>query len=50
MRFGRRVAIRSIAASGLLAAGNLLVGLLAGSTSVVAAGVEFDRTFYTRPR
>ena len=41
MRFGRRVAIASIAASGLLAAGNIIVGLFAGSTSVVAAGVEF---------
>ncbi len=41
MRFGRRVAMASIAASCLLATANVVVGLLAGSTSVVAAGVEF---------
>jgi cation diffusion facilitator family transporter len=41
MLFGRKVPIASIAASGVLATGNLIVGLLAGSTSVVAAGVEF---------
>lgn len=41
MRFGRRIAMGSIAASALLAAGNIIVGFLAGSTSVVAAGVEF---------
>jgi cation diffusion facilitator family transporter len=37
---GRRVALWSILASAVLAAGNLSVGLLAGSTSVVAAGFE----------
>ena len=31
----------SVAASALLAAGNVIVGLRAGSTSVVAAGLEF---------
>lgn len=41
MQFGKKVAITSIAASALLATGNIVVGLLAGSTSVVAAGVEF---------
>ncbi|MBI4876104.1 MAG: cation transporter [Acidobacteria bacterium] len=38
---GRRVAIVSIAASAGLSAANIVVGLLGGSTSVVAAGVEF---------
>lgn len=38
---GRRVALAGIAASALLAAMNLAVGVAAGSTSVVATGVEF---------
>ena len=38
---GRRVASISIVASCLLAAGNVTVGLLAGSASVFASGVEF---------
>src|SRR4051794_4624441 len=41
MLAGRRIAMFSIAASCLLAAANVIVGLWAGSTSVVAAGVEF---------
>ncbi len=42
LKLGRRVALLSVAASALLAAGNVIVGLLAGSTSVVAAGLEFS--------
>jgi cation diffusion facilitator family transporter len=38
---GRRLAIVSVAASATLAMGNVTVGLLTRSTSVVAAGVEF---------
>jgi cation diffusion facilitator family transporter len=38
---GRRVAMLSVAASVLLAASNITVGLLADSTSVVATGFEF---------
>lgn len=41
LRTGRQVAALSVAASALLAAANVWVGLAAGSTSVVAAGVEF---------
>jgi cation diffusion facilitator family transporter len=41
LKLGRRVAILSIVASAALAMGNVIVGLLAGSTSVVAAGLEF---------
>jgi cation diffusion facilitator family transporter len=41
LKLGRRVALVSIFASTLLASGNVIVGLLAGSTSVVAAGLEF---------
>ena len=41
MRFERKVASLSIAASCLLSITNIVVGLLAGSTSVLAAGVEF---------
>lgn len=41
LRLGRRVAILSILASAVLASGNVTVGLLAGSTSVVATGLEF---------
>lgn len=41
LKLGRRVALLSILASAVLASGNILVGLLAGSTSVVAAGLEF---------
>ena len=41
MLFGRKVAIASIAASSILATANIVVGMLAGSTSVVASGVEF---------
>ncbi|MBI4460324.1 MAG: cation transporter [Acidobacteria bacterium] len=41
LRLGQRTAIASLLASGLLAGLNIVVGLLAGSTSVVAAGVEF---------
>jgi cation diffusion facilitator family transporter len=41
MLFGRRVAIASIVASCVLATANIVVGMLAGSTSVVASGVEF---------
>jgi cation diffusion facilitator family transporter len=39
-RIGRRVAIASMAASGTLAVVKIVVGLWAGSTSVVADGVE----------
>jgi cation diffusion facilitator family transporter len=38
---GRRVALAGIAASALLATMNITVGLVAGSTSVFATGVEF---------
>jgi cation diffusion facilitator family transporter len=38
---GRRIAILSVAASGVLALANIASGLLAGSTAVVAAGLEF---------
>lgn len=38
---GRLVARWGIVASALLAAGNITIGVLAGSTSVVAAGAEF---------
>lgn len=38
---GRRVAVAGIAASAALAAMNLTVGVVAGSTSVFATGVEF---------
>jgi len=37
----RRIALASVAANAALAAGHVGVGLWAGSTSVVAAGVEF---------
>ena len=40
-RTGRRVAIAGIAASALLATLNIVVGLMARSTSVVATGFEF---------
>lgn len=40
-RTARRVALASIAVSGALACGNIIVGLLAHSTAVVATGVEF---------
>ncbi len=41
MKLGQRVALVSILASAVLASGNVIVGLLAGSTSVVATGLEF---------
>ena len=41
LRLGWRVALASVIVSSLLAATNILVGLLAGSTSVVATGIEF---------
>ncbi len=41
LKLGQRVALVSILASAVLASGNVIVGLLAGSTSVVAAGLEF---------
>jgi cation diffusion facilitator family transporter len=41
LKLGRRVALLSTAASALLASGNIILGLLGGSTSVVAAGLEF---------
>ena len=41
LKLGRRVAILSIVASVVLAVGNVTVGLFAGSTSVVATGLEF---------
>lgn len=41
LRLGRRVTGASIAASCLLACSNVWIGYSAGSTSVVAAGVEF---------
>ena len=40
-KLGQRVALLSILASAMLASGNVIVGLLAGSTSVVATGLEF---------
>ena len=40
-RTARRVALAGIGVSGLLAASNIVVGLLANSTSVVATGFEF---------
>jgi len=41
LRLGRKVTFWSIFASGLLAAVNVGIGLRAGSTSVVAVGLEF---------
>jgi cation diffusion facilitator family transporter len=41
LRLGRRVAMGSIAASVALASTNVVIGLSARSTSVVAAGLEF---------
>ncbi len=41
LRLGRRLALVSVVSSSLLALGNLIIGYLAGSTSVVAAGLEF---------
>jgi cation diffusion facilitator family transporter len=41
LRRGRQLALLSVAASGLLSAGNIALGWQGGSTSVVAAGVEF---------
>jgi cation diffusion facilitator family transporter len=41
LRTGRRVALISTAASCILAAANIAIGLHGGSTSVVAAGLEF---------
>lgn len=41
LRLGRRVTLLSILASALLASANVIVGLVAGSTSVVAAGLDF---------
>ncbi|MBI1790958.1 MAG: hypothetical protein HYR60_25800, partial [Acidobacteria bacterium] len=38
---GRRLAVAGIAASGLLALANIGFGLRGGSTSAVAAGLEF---------
>jgi cation diffusion facilitator family transporter len=40
-RLGRRVALAGIGASALLATLNIVVGVLAHSTSVVATGIEF---------
>lgn len=40
-RTGRRIAAGSVAASIVLAAGNITTGILGGSTSVTAAGFEF---------
>ena len=40
-RTARRVTIAGIAVSGMLACSNIIVGLLAQSTSVVATGFEF---------
>jgi len=40
-RRGRRVALAGIAASGLLATLNIVVGIITQSTSVVATGIEF---------
>src|SRR3990172_7970928 len=40
-QLGKRIAILGIAGSGLLAVLNIVIGLLARSTSVVAIGVEF---------
>ncbi len=41
LRLGRRVALASVLVSSLLASGNIITGLVAGSTSVVAIGFEF---------
>lgn len=38
---GRRLAVVSVVVSATLAAGNVAIGMLSGSTSVVAIGVEF---------
>lgn len=40
-RTGRRVALAGMAVSGMLACSNIIIGLLAHSTSVVATGIEF---------
>lgn len=41
LRLAQRLAVTSLVANVALAAGNVVVGLLAGSPSVVATGVEF---------
>lgn len=41
LALGRRVTLLGLAASALLAGANVIVGLAAGSTSAVAAGLEF---------
>lgn len=41
LRLGRRLAIASVAVSAILAAANVVTGILARSTSVVAIGAEF---------
>jgi cation diffusion facilitator family transporter len=41
IKIGKRWAIVSVAGSGTLSVANVVVGLLAGSTSVFAAGLEF---------
>ena len=41
LKTGRRIALASVAVNCALAAGNVGLGLLAGSTSAVAAGLEF---------
>jgi divalent metal cation (Fe/Co/Zn/Cd) transporter len=41
LEVGRRLAVLSIAISAVLAGANLIIGYIAGSTSVVAAGFEF---------
>jgi cation diffusion facilitator family transporter len=41
LRSARRLALISVIASGLLALGNIVFGLRGGSTSTVAAGLEF---------
>jgi len=41
LKLGTRVALLSIGASAVLASSNIIIGLFAGSTSVVAAGLEF---------
>jgi len=41
VRIGKRLAISSVFGSGSLSIANVIIGLLAGSTSVFAAGLEF---------
>ena len=49
-RTGRRVALAGIGVSAMLACSNIIIGLLANSTSVVATGFEFAGDVIARRR